>query len=56
MTDNDKLVRFTVTLDQNDMTLLLQLQAVQQQQLNKRISSAEIVRIAIRELALRKTW
>ena len=54
MTDNDrndKPTRFTVVLDAEDMSLLLALQANEQSKLNKRISSGEIVRMAIREFA-----
>ena len=54
MTDNernDKPTRFTVVLEPDDMSLLLALQANVQSKLNKRVSSGEIVRIAIREFA-----
>ena len=54
MTDNernDKPTRFTVVLDPEDMALLLAIQANEQSKLNKRISSGEIVRMAIREFA-----
>ena len=54
MTDNernDKPTRFTVVLDPEDMALLLAIQANEQTKLNKRISSGEIVRMAIREFA-----
>ena len=54
MAKNGKPPRFTVSFDENDMALLLKVQSAEQIRLNKRVSSAEIVRIALRELAAKQ--
>ena len=42
-------LRFSVQLDPEDVAVLLRIQAAEQIRLNKRITSAEVIRIAIRE-------
>lgn len=50
-TDDNTVSRLPVSVTKKDMSLLLELQAVMQRKVNRRVSFAEIVRLGIRTLA-----
>lgn len=50
-TEDTTVSRLPVSVNKKDMSLLLELQAVLQRKVNRRVSFAEIIRLGIRTLA-----